>query len=173
MTTIVGIDPGASGGIAIYKNGHATGIKMPVGTQDINTYLSYIRESNDDVIVFLEKVNSYRSDKDDPGKNFGIEKLLANYQELKTLLSTNNLPYCTVPPITWQTTLGLYMKDTIKSVRKQHYKKHSQKKYPEIKVTLALADALCLVSFATLKMLDDPYWIEDRIIKPKKRALFK
>lgn len=170
--TIIGIDPGASGGIAIYNEGKATAVAMPKGTDALNDYFAYIRESHDNAIVFLEKVNAFRGDKNDPGKSFGIDKMLENMQELKTLLKTNKLPYCLVPPVTWQSVLKLSFRGMEKPERKKKYKAHSQERYPEVKVTNATADALCLVSFGRIKLEEDPDWLTGKIIGDAPKNLF-
>jgi len=169
MKTIIGIDPGASGGIAIHFEGKTTAVKMPKGTMALNDFFKMLSGDYENTIVFMEKVSHFAGGADDAGgKKFGIAKMMANYQELKTLLVTNNLPFVEVPSVTWQSVLIKRVKGETKLQRKNKYKYFAIENYPTVKVTLAIADALCLVSFGLNKINNDPYWIDDRIIKPKK-----
>lgn len=170
---IIGIDPGASGGIAVYKNKFATAVAMPSGTQKINEYFRYLKENNEEVIVFIEHVNSYRGDQMEGGKSFGIDKLLAQYQELKTLLSVNGFPYVPVYPVSWQSTLQLNVKGDTKQERKLRYKEYAQKNFPEVKVNLKTSDALCLIRFGMEKLMHDSKYIRERLVGDESPNLFK
>lgn len=171
MKTIIGIDPGAGGGIAVFKKGYATAVNMPK-TDELNRYLKTLREENEDIIVFIEKVNSFRDDKKEGGKSFGIDKMLAQYAELLTLLKINNLPYCEVYPISWQSHLGLARRGVEKSIRKGLYKEYAQKTFPEVKVNLKTSDALCIVQFGRDKTQLDMSWVLERIKNGPNKNLF-
>jgi len=163
--TIIGIDPGASGGIAIYDNGNIEAFKIPKASIDLNDKFAYIKENFENPLVFLEKVSHFSGGADDAvGKKFAIAKMMDGYTKLKTLLETNRLPYCEVHPATWQTALIKRIKGESKQIRKNRYKALAQENYPEIKVTLAISDALCIMSFGRIKVLNDWYWIEGRLI---------
>lgn len=169
---IIGIDPGASGGIAIYCDGSVTAVKMPKRTEAINDYFRHISETYDKRIVFVEKVQHFGSDDATGGKKFGIAKMMANYQELKTLLKVNDLPYVEVAAVTWQKELLVRIKGETKAARKNRYKDFAQTSYPMIKVNLATSDALCLVSFGRRMLTDNPYWVEQKIVGKKNTDLF-
>ena len=54
---IIGIDPGAAGGIVAWRPNHnTTAIKMPKDINDIRDYLNYIKGIANP-IIFLEKLN--------------------------------------------------------------------------------------------------------------------
>ena len=175
-STIIAIDPGKSGGIAVFANQRITAVKMPSNVKDLQLYLKMIIETYDDPIVFIEKVQAYRGNEDDaPGKKFGINKMLANYTELLTVIKLLEIPFIEVYPISWQSTLGLRIpKEKItKTERKNRYKQFSQKCFPELgKITLATSDALCLVQFAFNKRLHDPSWINEKIQNNESQSLF-
>ena len=65
-TTYISIDCGSNGGIAIWKKDRLEHvIRMPKDLRDLKTYFDYIRENNNDVLVFIEKVQVFMSDSDD------------------------------------------------------------------------------------------------------------
>ena len=168
--TIIGIDPGKSGGIALLANNRITAVKMPLNVIELQTYLKTIISTYENPLVFIEKVQSYSVGDDAPGKKFGINKMLANYAELLTVIKLLKIPFIEVYPVSWQSTLGLRLKKPkeitavkFKSVRKKSYKEFAEKCFPEIKkVTLSTSDALCLVQFALHKNLHDPKWIKEK-----------
>lgn len=174
--TIVAIDPGASGGIAVYHNGKATAVKMPKSVREMDDYFKYIKGSFENVVVFVEKVQAFSKDDESPGKKFGINKMLANYQQLITVIKLTPFRFVEVYPLTWQSTLGLRLPKSegseTKSQRKNRYKDYAQGKFPEIKANLNTCDALCLVRFAMLKAEHDLAWIRERIVEPEKSSLF-
>lgn len=172
--TIIGIDCGKAGGIAVYNNGRAQAFKMPETVKELSKFFQYIENTYEDKIVFIEKVQSFKSDTDDGGKRFGIDKMLKNYAEIITVIKLIGWDFVEVYPISWQSTLGLKKgtKGLSKTQRKNIYKTHSQNAFPECKVTLNVADALCLISFAFRKFENDPDWINERIVDGEKSDLF-
>lgn len=168
--TIVTIDPGASGSIVVYINGRAQAVKMPKEPIEMNEYFEYIKRTHENIVVFIEKVQAYSKGDDTPGKKFGINKMLANYSQLLTIIKINGFRFVEVYPVTWQSVLGLSRKKPkgmdfykFKSIRKNLYKEYAQKHFPGLKVTLATSDALCLVRFAIIKIEQDIGWIRERI----------
>ena len=54
---IIGIDPGANGGIATWRpNQNVKTIRMPKDLQELREYLQYIKSISKSPIIFLEKV---------------------------------------------------------------------------------------------------------------------
>jgi hypothetical protein len=138
-------------------------------------FLDLFEIHKSDPIVLFEKYESFREGGDDaPGKKFGINKMLANYTELLTVIKLLSIPFIEVYPISWQSTLGLRMKGEkiTKTERKNRYKKFSQDCFPELKVNLVISDALCLIQFAFTKQTMDPRWIKDRIQNNVEQSLF-
>jgi len=167
--TIIAIDPGKSGGIAYWNGGVIKAVKMPESVSEINDFLKYLRQTYTDAILLIEKVQAYRGKEDDaPGKKFGINKMLKNYAQLTTVIELIGFPWVEVYPISWQSSLGLRIKKDkrTKVERKRSYKNYAQNCFPELKVTGATQDALCLVAFAQKKYLHDPDWIQERLNKP-------
>jgi len=168
--TIITIDPGTGGGISVYHNGKAEVVNMPEGVKAINRCLKSLDERFDNIILFIEKVQSFGAGDNDRGKSFAIGKMLKNYAELITIIQLIGFHYVEVPPITWQTTLKLKEKrpkeieySKWKTMRKRAYKEYALLHFPYIKVTLKTSDALCLIKFAIEKMQHDIKWVTDRI----------
>ena len=202
---VIGIDPGAGGGIAFYKNGIATAVKMPNGVKEIDNYIKTILEKCKNPIVFIEKLSTHRDTaedfseylpriekifdeekdpkkikekcqivfsefienqkKDIGGIQFSINKMLANYEQILTVLRLNNLQIVQVYPVSWQNHSGIKFenKNASKQERKNHYREVAQRTFPEVKVNLATADALCLIIFGCSKLHNDPNWVIQRI----------
>lgn len=176
--TIIGIDPGAAGGIAIFQPGKITRtVKMPKEIRELGEFFSYYAE-NFRPLVFLEKLSVRPDDvKDNPGKIYRIQQMLANYEHLKALLENVGLPYVLVHPGKWTAYLGLRLvrkgciKET-KQERKNRYKKYAQKNYPEVNVTLWNADALNILHFGRKILVNDPNWVKSNLPKKELEKLF-
>lgn len=168
--TIITIDPGANGGIAVFANGKIQAVKMPKTIIEMNDYFTFVKSTYENIFVFIEKVQAYSTGDDAPGKKFGINKMLANYNQLLTVIKLQGFRFVEVYPISWQTTLGLKIKrpkgindGQFKTMRKNLYKEYAQSSFPSLKVTMATSDALCLVMFAGEKIEQDIGWIRERI----------
>lgn len=169
--TILAIDPGAGGGIALLTNGTVHAVPMPKDVDEMNQYFTYIFNTYENIIVIIEKVSLWGKADDAPGKKFGIQKMLKNYEQLLTVIKMIGFRFIEVPPVTWQTTLGLKMKkdkgmeySEFKSFRKRVYKEYATKCFPTIKrVTLKTSDALCLLRFGIVKIDNDIDWIRERL----------
>ncbi len=111
--------------------------------------------------------------KDVGGMQFNINKMLANYEQLLTVLKLNHLPIVQVYPVSWQNMPGLKVSKSeyTKPQRKAHYKKYAQQTFPEVAATLATADALCLIIFGTYKLANDPNWVVERVENVSKKSL--
>ena len=59
------------------------------------------------------------------------------------------IPVNEVPPAKWQKALGISRSGATRQAWKNKLKDRAQQLYPEIKVTLAIADALLLLNYAT------------------------
>lgn len=159
--TIIGIDPGANGGLAVFQPGKITKtVKMPKDVRDLADFFGYYAE-NFKPIVFLEKLSVRPDDiQGNPGKIYRIQQMMANYEHLKALLETAGIPYIMVHPISWQTKLNLRSKaHEEKKDRKNRYKLKAEKEYPECKITLWNADALLIMHFGRFVLVNDPSWV--------------
>lgn len=175
MKTVIGIDTGSQGCIAIWKKERLDSvIKMPKDLTDLKQYFDHIKNNNEDVMVFLEKVQMFSSDSDieNKGKQFRIQKLLSNYDQIKTLITFYGFPYVEVYPVLWQSSLGIKTKGIEKKLRKTMYKECAAIVFPGIKITLWNADALCILKFGLNKIITDPKWIYERIKNTNSKGMF-
>lgn len=176
MKTIIGIDSGSNGCVVIWKNNRIEHmIKMPKNISDLKTYFDYIKENNSEVLVFIEKVQMYHSDSDqeNKGKQFRIQKLLANYEQLKSLVVFYEFQFVEVYPISWQSSLGFQTKGMSQTERKNTYKEAAELCFPEKQITLWNADALLILKFGLNKLKYDTDWIVKRLQNKSQKNLFK
>lgn len=121
---IVGIDPGVNGGIVKWRpNENITAIQMPKDINELKDYLLYLK-SICSPIVFLEKL-SVRPDDVTPGadgvnmgKLYRIQKMMANFEQLKAIISVCDIPFVMVHPMKWQNELKLRAKTTRKKKKR-------------------------------------------------------
>lgn len=171
---IIAVDPGANGGIAIYRLGaSARTYKIPKDVKELNELINH---NSQNAVVVCERLN-VRPDDITPtangnkfGKIFRVQKLMANYEMLKTIFRISNLPICYVSPVTWQTRLGLKaLPHETKQQRKSRYKEFAGKLYPYIKTTLWNADALLILHWARIMIAQEPATIKNNIIRNQKK----
>ena len=141
--TIIAIDPGKSGGIAI-QNAKAAAHSMPQTAADIARLLE--PHIAPDSIVYLEHVppfvpcarakNMFRL-----GESFGVLQGILAALKLRTVL---------VRPAKWQARYGLGTRSACKSDSewKNKLKAEAQRRFPQLTVTLKTADALLLLDYA-------------------------
>ena len=137
---IIAIDPGASGGIAIYDDGEVTVHKMPETPKDILTLLSIYRYN---AVCFMEKVHAMPKQGVTSVWNFS-----ANFHHLEMALLANEIPCELITPRTWMKTMGLGTRGDDKGAWKNKLKAKAQQLYPSIKITLWNADPLLILHYA-------------------------
>lgn len=144
MSTIIGIDPGKSGGIAVIKDGQAWADKMPETCGDIADYLKDPVNSRD-AFVFLEQANP----SGDPNARGirGRTILYGNYCYLEMALHLLNLPTEVISSMKWQKYMGCYGKCRDYADKKRYNKQKAQQLFPSLKVTNFTADALLIAEY--------------------------
>ncbi len=170
INCVIGIDPGASGGISLWRQG--MGIKtnkMPKNLDEINNFLSYMKEIASP-IIFLERVSvrmddiSVEEGQINMGKLYRIQKMMQNFEHLKAIITLSNIPFCLVHPLKWQSQLKLRGHwSEAKKDRKNRYKKVAQNLYPEVNVTLWNSDAILLMHFGRVVLLNDLKWVKENL----------
>lgn len=162
---IIGIDTGMAGGLSIWRPNHPLKAnKMPKELMDLKDYFQHIKETCESPIIFLEKVQ-LRHDDLSGGKAFNIQKMLKNYERLKTIIEYSGIPFVQVHPMSWQSYLNIRKKGEEKSERKNRYKETAQSWYPEIKATLWNCDATLIVHFGRKKLMNDEGWVYENLPK--------
>lgn len=170
INSIIGIDPGTKGGIALYRSGRATAYRMPEDLNRLKDLLQQEKESGE-TVVFIEKLSVRPDDvtggngSANMGKLYRIQKMMANFEQLKAIVSVCGIPYILVHPMKWQNKLGLRKngEKEEKGERKNRYKEAAQELYPYIKTTLWNADALLIMHFGRYMIEHCPIWIKQNL----------
>ena len=180
INCVIGVDPGASGGLAIFVPGFKPVVaKMPKDITDLRDFFGYYAD-NYKPIVFLEKLSvrpddvATNGDKPNMGKLFRVQKMMANFEHLKAIIETAGIPYVMVHPLTWQTKLKLRIRGVHeeKADRKRRYKEVVCALYPDVNVTLWNADALLIMHFGRWALVNDPKWVKSNLPEREYKKLF-
>ncbi len=151
---IIGIDPGASGGLAFLFNGGAVAYPAPETDRD---FLDTLREGSrrgwkaPDAFAAVELVTGYVGDGGNPGSamfKFGT-KVGAAHMALTAL----GIPFELVAPRRWQKGVGVAPRGAgeTKGEFKRRLRAQAQRLFPNVKVTLATADALLIAEWCRRK----------------------
>lgn len=169
ISAVVGIDPGSNGGIVTWRQNHnITAIKMPKDINELKDYLLYLK-SICSPIVFLEKLSvrpddvTLGADGVNMGKLYRIQKMLANYEQLKAIITVAEIPFVLIAPISWQQKLRIRIKNEDKKDRKKRYKDIAQSLYPEIKQTMYSCDATLIMHFGRYMLANNMDWIKSNL----------
>lgn len=147
---IIGIDPGASGGIACFEYGGGFSVvKMPETERDVWEHLVSLAFKDEErlgMFAVLEQVHSMPRQGVASSFKFG-----ANYGMLRAFLIAADIPFETVTPAKWQRELGC-----LSHGDKNVTKKRAQELFPIKKITHATADALLIAEYG--RRLHFNYW---------------
>ncbi len=171
---IIGIDPGAAGGLAMWTDSRLLTSPMPKDMAKVADFLDYAKDNYKKPIVFIEKINIRRDDLFG-GKVFRIQHMIENLANLKAMISLSGLPMVEIHPATWQTRLRLRIAGEQKTDRKRRYKEIATSLCPQLKVTMKNCDAilimLCGVQIVTSPSKKDMRWLEKNIVKNERASL--
>ena len=143
--TIIGVDPGANGGIAWITDGKACVEKMPDTLQDlwdlIRDITNHPRSSLDGrkYKAYIEQVSS--------SPQMGVVSAFSfgrGYGNLEMALTAAGISFERVRPQVWQKALGCMTKGD-----KNVSKRKAQELFPGRKITHATADALLIAHYGT------------------------
>lgn len=179
---IIGIDPGASGGIVVWRpNRVLKTIKMPKDLNDLKDFLEHYKEVCNP-IVFIEKLNVRPDDVSvvngvaNMGKLYRIQKMMANFEQLKATVNFLNIPFVLVNPMKWQNDLKLRIKTKgkkeEKADRKKRFKDVAGRLYPDVKQTLWSCDATLIMHFARFILQNNQGWVLENLPKELHNKLF-
>lgn len=147
MTTIIGIDPGINGGIAIIDTyGNIKAVKMPQTFTDIFQELKGIKQTYPDAYCYLEDVGQGM-----PGQSSRATATFARHNgHLEMALYALEIPSEKVKPSKWEkyysNTIGT-SKGKSKTEWKNILKSEAQRRCPKDKVTLWSADAILIAIY--------------------------
>lgn len=143
MKPILCIDPGASGGLAIFDTYNVvTAFAMPEGMTAQIDAIRHIAATNPGLMAVIEKVGFHR-----PGNSaVSTAKFARHCGHLEAALYSVGVPFEEVAPGTWMKALGALPAD--KSARKNAIKEQVARRFPHLAVTLKTADALGMLVWA-------------------------
>lgn len=147
--TIIGIDPGAAGGIAVLKGSQMETYNMPDTFPDIYNLLASLKDG-DDTLAILEDVGHGM-----PGQSSKATAVFARHNgHLEMALYALGIRTVKVTPQKWQkhysNSLGK-SKDCEKREWKNKLKLLAQQMFPSVKVTLKNADAILIACYEAEK----------------------
>jgi len=152
-TVYIGIDPGKIGGLVALTPKGILSSTMPPTDRDIWDWLCLVLDNDYKLLAVIEKVQGYIGPRggDAPGSamfNFGM-----NYGLLRMALTASGIPFEQVTPHKWQRALGIPSRKSAegRTEWKNRLKQHAQQLFPEVKVTLAMADALLIALYCKRK----------------------
>lgn len=172
MKSYLGIDPGASGGMAFIFNGATTTTKMPVSDREIWNWIKHLKSFfESEPFAVIEKVGGFIAGNPAPGSamfNFG-----KSYGGLLMALTAAGIPFEEVPPQRWLKGMNIPTRqphDKKRTVvitkgknkgktREERYggettsdfknrlKRKAEQLFPELEITLAVADAILIAEY--------------------------
>ena len=141
--TIIGIDPGKSGGIAWIADGKPCVEKMPETLADLWELIADIDRANAirgnplRAKAYLEMVHS--------SPQMGVKSAFTfgnGFGHLEMALTAAGIPFERVRPQKWQQAMGCMTKGD-----KNVSKRRAQELFPSLKITHAIADCLLIAEF--------------------------
>ena len=136
---IMGVDPGASGGLAYV--GDQT--RLAIAFKSMTLLEQWNEISRVYCKAYLESVHSMPRDGVRSAFSFG-----KSYGNLETLLVAAEIPFERVTPSVWQKEFGLIKrKGETHTQKKNRHKSLAQEMFPSVKVTHAVADALLIAEY--------------------------
>lgn len=151
MRTVVAIDPGVSGGVAVARGGKVECWPMPETEGDLLSVVREIREAalteGGEVVCVLEQVNGFVG-KAQPGS--AMFRFGEHFGFIKGVVQALGIRLVLVRPQVWQKGLGLGTAAGCgtKSEWKNKLKAEAQRRYPQLKVTLKTGDAVLVLDYA-------------------------
>lgn len=143
-TTAIGIDPGASGAIALIHSGVIHTCRMTETDADVAEFLNcWLRSVQLSSFAFIEKVHSMPKQGVSSSFKFG-----ASYGFLKGLLTGLKIPFEEVTPQRWQKAMGCMTKGD-----KNVSKAACQRLFPQEKVVHATADAMLIAEYCRRELV--------------------
>lgn len=138
----IGLDPGSDGAMAVITPSHQLRVYGFNHKSEQEIMLALLGETLDPHHAFLELVRSR------PGQ--GVTSMFTfgrNLGFLRGLLVALGVPFEDVPPQEWQKKLGLGKAHPSQADRKRAHKQYAEQLFPNVKVTLANADAILIAEY--------------------------
>ena len=138
----IGIDPGKMGGVAFIYNNNYHVVQCPNTVAEMANELILLNDMAPDISKYavIESVHSFPGNSGRSMFTFG-----QGYGQWLGILATLKIPYIQVTPHKWMKHYGSQPKP--KKDRKNHLKHLAQQRFPDVKITLATADAMLLANY--------------------------
>jgi len=151
--TVIGIDPGVSGGITIYQDGHVEAHNMPKTLGDI--YLLLLQYTTDNTHCFLERVHSMPKQGVASSFKFGQA-----YGRLEAITIALRFKTESVTPQAWTRWYSLGTRGNKTNTQwKNKLKEKAQQLYPNANVTRENADSVLIMHYG-LRQIKESEGIE-------------
>lgn len=173
---IIGIDPGASGGIA--WNDRSSNIvsytaKIPKTRVELFRCLQSILKNYEDTPILAVVEMAQRMPTD---RKYSVVTYNAIHERILTVLEILEINYTQTHPMTWQSKMKL-LKRRAKGEKKETYqerkkrlKEAAQSMNPRIKVTNYISDALLLHEFGVRGLEQWPEKLEENLVRFNRTA---
>lgn len=148
----IGVDPGRNGGVVALDGDGKVILADRMPATDADIWLLFESLALQDALdhnihCVIEKVWIMPKQSVTSGRTFMI-----GYGGLLMALCGNGIPYTEVVPRTWQTAMGCFNADAknvkqTKTQKKNANRDVAQRLFPELKMTLAIADAALLAAY--------------------------
>ena len=137
---IIGIDPGAKGGIAIYDEAEHEMIlhKCPETPKEMAAIINTAKVKDKNTFCVIEKVHAFPTDARSSAFKFGC-----NFGKWLGILGAYDIPTLEVTPQVWMRDFQPLPK--IKKERKNELKQIAINLFPKNKITLSTSDAAVMV----------------------------
>jgi len=145
--TIIGIDPGQIGGIAIVGPDMLDAVKMPDTERDVFELLAEWAPLASRAVI--EQVGVMPKEGVRSAFTFG-----RGYGGLRMALIALRMPFQAVAPGVWQRPFNLPTGKGGKTAKKNVHKARAQEMFPSLKITHAIADALLIAEWGRRCVLE-------------------
>ena len=146
----LGIDPGKHGGLCVLdSSGDIVALHtMPQTPTDLKQLLGNISATHSPLVCAIERVGGMPGQGGAAMFSFGY-----NYGQLIQCLTDSNIAHTEVLPAKWQTAMGCRGKSGEGyTAHKNRIKDMAARKFPNVKITLATADAVMIACYALTKL---------------------
>jgi crossover junction endodeoxyribonuclease RuvC len=150
MSTIIAMDPGLSGGIAVSRFGKTECYAMPETQGDLLALVRDIRTAaaveGGDIVCVVEEVSGFAG-KAQPGS--AMFRFGEHFGFIKGVIQASEIRLVLVRPQVWQKGFGLGTASACasKTIWKNKLKAEAQRRFPHLTVTLKTADALLILEY--------------------------
>lgn len=147
MILAIGVDPGASGGLACVAADCVVAAAMPATERDVWDWFHYF-EAGQRPFAVIEKVGGFvQGSRGNIGS--AMFKFGQSYGSLRMALTAAGIPFDEVTPQEWQKVIGIPARKPTesKSEHKAKLRAKAQQLFPDVRVTLATADALLIAEY--------------------------